>query len=76
MVHWLLQLADEDRNFPRNMDAVAWLRTRSSDARIRPVVIRHSRGAYTFYGPKERDGVLRATIDRLSFALIQLRHTA
>ena len=71
-ITWCVTLPDTERNFRRKRDAVAWCRARSADARIRPVVVRHGPGAYTFYGPKERDGVLRANIDRLGFASLRL----
>lgn len=69
---WCVSLpADVEKNFPRKRDALAWLRKRTNDERIRPIVVRHCRGAYTFYGPGKDERVLRANIDRLSFSSLR-----
>lgn len=70
---WCVTLPDTEKNFRRKVDAVTWLRQRLSDERIRPVVVRHCRGAYTFYGPGRDERVLRAAIDHLGFASLGRR---
>lgn len=70
---WCVTLPDTEKNFPRKVDAVAFLRRCTNDERIRPVVVRHCRGSYTFYGPGRDAVVLRAHIDHLGFASLGRR---
>lgn len=67
---WCVRLPDTERNFLTKRAAVRWLRTRTVDERIRPVVRRLGRGAYVFYGPAHPEGVLTAAVDRLRFASV------
>lgn len=68
---WCVTLPGTERNLPTKRDAIRWLRARTSDERIRPVVVRHCRGSYTFYGPGRGEYVLRANIDHLGFASVR-----
>ena len=70
---WCVTVADREKNFRRKGDAVTWLRAQTNDQRIRPIVKRHCRGAYTFYGPGRDDLVLRANIDNLGFFSLRVR---
>ena len=70
---WCVTVADREKNFPRKDAAVSWLRAMTNDERIRPVVVRRCRGAYTFYGPGRDQLVLRANIDNLGFFSLRVR---
>jgi hypothetical protein len=70
---WCVRFGDTEKNFARKVDAVSFLRQRTNDQRIRPVVVRHCRGAYTFYGPGRDALVLKASIDQLGFASVRRR---
>lgn len=70
---WCVGVQDSEKNFPKKRDAVAWLRKRTADTRIRPIVRRRCRGAYTFYGPGDGDVVLTASIDNLGFYSVRNR---
>jgi hypothetical protein len=70
---WCVHVADREKNFPRKRDAVSWLRALCLDTRIRPVIQRHCRGCYTFYGPGRDEIVMRANIDNLGFPSFRRR---
>lgn len=70
---WCVTFATTEKNFSRKRDAVAWLRARAADVRIRPVMVRHCAGCYTYYGPGREEIVLRASIDHLGFASVRPR---
>jgi hypothetical protein len=70
---WCVTMPDTERNFQRKRDAVAYLRQLTSDERIRPVIVRRCKGAYTFYGPGREVTVLRANIDNIGFASLRQR---
>jgi len=70
---WCVTFATTEKNFARKRDALEYLRRRSLDERIRPVVVRRCAGAYTYYGPGREEIVLRANIDHLGFTSIRPR---
>lgn len=70
-VVWRVAVGDREKNFLRKVEAIRWLCRLTHDSRVRPVVVRHHRGAYTFYGPGRDDRVVRADIDRLGFAHVK-----
>jgi hypothetical protein len=70
---WCVTVCDREKNFTRKRFAVAWLRALTSDSRIRPVIVRRCKGAYTFYGPGRDERVLKANIDNLGFASVRVR---
>ena len=67
MTIWCVSVADTDRNYRRKRDAIVALRAQCQDVRIRPTIVRHCRGCYTFYGPGRDEIVLRARINKLQF---------
>lgn len=64
---WCVEVGDRVKNFPRKVDAIAWLRGLVGDDSIRSIVCRRGRGSYVFYGPGREEHVCKATIDLLRF---------
>jgi hypothetical protein len=70
---WCVRYADQERNFRTKQKALAFLRQQTKDTRIRPVITKRGPGAYTYYGPGSSTNVMKAEIDRLSFASLRAR---
>lgn len=70
---WTVMYGDTERNFPTKARAIAWLRAQNNDTRIHPVVQRHDKGAYTYYGPGEGGHVTKAQVFKVSFASVRAR---
>lgn len=64
---WLVSVGDQERNFPRKRDAVAWLRRLTHDERPRPSLVKQDRFRTWYYGPGNLAFVTRAAIDLLGF---------
>ncbi len=65
---WMVTVGDQERNFRRQRDAVAWLVRLTRDVRPTPLVCRETPCRYRYYGPD--DGfrfVMSAVIDKLQF---------
>lgn len=70
---WCVRFGDTEKNFPTKARAIAFLRERTKDTRIKPIIERHGRGAYTYYGPGRDAHVVKAEINRVSFASVRAR---
>jgi hypothetical protein len=65
---WVVTIGDQERNFRRLRDAVAWLLRLTRDMRPGPHVQRQHADRYRYYGPGEDVRVVTcAVIDRLRF---------
>lgn len=70
---WCVRFADREKNFRRKAHAIAFCRRQTGDTRIKSVIRKRGRGAYTYYGPGKDEVVFKADIDRLSFAAVRAR---
>ena len=70
---WVVRFGDTEKNFPSKASAIAFLRARTKDTRITPVTVRRGPGAYVYYGPGRATHVLKADIDKVSFASLKAR---
>jgi len=65
---WVVTVGDQERNFRRRRDAVAWLRRLTHDDRPFSPVVKEDAWRYRFYGPGD-DLRFRtcAVIDKVAF---------
>lgn len=68
MIVWVVTVGDQERNFRRKSDAVAWLVRLTHDHRPTPHVHREHAWRYSYYGGRgDLLFVTHAWIDKLGF---------